>query len=185
MLVNRFRLVYPVPLLEKRAHERELGEASPPCARWSQGLSTAPDISECTILIVDDDPDDVFFSKRALKAAGFTNPVRVAGNGETAMDLLFGDQAIARQAEERIGLVLLDKRMPRLEGEAFLSRMKAETRLHSIPVIMLTGLADPSLADRVVAAGALACLQKPLDPEALRAALRAAPGEALCPSDPS
>ena len=142
-------------------------------------------IPTCTILIVDDDPDDVFFSRRALKAAGITNAIRVASNGETAINVLFGDQARKGDSAERIGLVLLDKRMPRLDGEALLQRMKAEPRLASIPVIMLTGLADVSLVERVRAGGALACLQKPLDVDELRAALESIPGETLCPSEAS
>jgi CheY-like chemotaxis protein len=147
--------------------------------------SGVSELSACTILIVDDDPDDVFFSKRALKAAGFDHPVLVAGNGEDAIELLFGDRHEAHRdpagdPTARIGLVLLDKRMPRLEGEALLWRMKADPRLAAIPVIMLTGLAEPALAARVVAAGALACLQKPLDAQALRAALGSLGEEARC-----
>ena len=184
-LAIRLWLVYPQGSLDMKGAGVSWGTRGSTSARWREGLPIAPNIPSCTILIVDDDPDDVFFSTRALRAAGFTNAIRVANNGEVAMNVLFGDQARGLAPAERIGLVLLDKRMPRLEGEALLRRTEAEPRLAAIPVIMLTGLADPALVVRVEAAGALACLQKPLDAEELRAVLRSLPGETLCPSEPS
>lgn len=84
------------------------------------------------ILLVEDDTIDVMTIKRAIKQVGIDNPLQVAANGEEALAYL------QELTHELPALVLLDINMPRMNGIEFLSAIKADARLRTLPVIMLT-----------------------------------------------
>ena len=137
-----------------------------------------------TILLVDDNPDDAWFSRRALKSARVANPVLHVDDGERACDLLFGRGEWAPPARvPDLGLVLLDLHLPRVTGLEILDRLRDDPGRSSLKVIMLSGAEEQERADIARAHGADGYLVKPLRSEPLRAAIQAAdwPGLVLSP----
>jgi CheY-like chemotaxis protein len=85
------------------------------------------------ILLVEDDDIDVMNVRRAFQRAHVTNALFVAGNGVEALEMLRG---VEIPADRR--LVLLDLNMPRMNGIEFLREVRADPRLRSLPVVVLT-----------------------------------------------
>ena len=121
------------------------------------------------ILLVEDDDDDVFLFKRALKMAKITNPVNVATDGRAAIDYL---SSAAQGADpERCPLpfiVFLDLKMPNVDGFEVLSWIRSQPSLESIVVVVLTGSNQPRDQQRAYALGARSYLVKPAKPEEIR-----------------
>lgn len=88
--------------------------------------------SSSPILLVEDDAVDVMTVKRALRELKVTNPLRVAINGEHALEQL------RDPAQPLPGLILLDLNMPRMNGIEFLTVAKADERMRRLPVVVLT-----------------------------------------------
>lgn len=110
------------------------------------------------LLLVDDNPDDVALTLRAFRLAGLTHPVVVAHDGCEALDYLCGcgDQALPK-------LVLLDLKLPRLDGMGVLKAMRSDPRTRLIPVLILTSsILDDDLV-ACYALGANSYLVKPID----------------------
>jgi CheY-like chemotaxis protein len=97
------------------------------------------------ILLVQDNPRDVDLTIRAFKKANITNPLKVARDGEEALDLVFAD--VNRGNLRRTLLILLDLNLPKISGLEFLRRIKAAEQTQDIPVIILT----LSIRDRDIA----------------------------------
>jgi CheY-like chemotaxis protein/plasmid maintenance system antidote protein VapI len=114
------------------------------------------------ILFVEDDPHDAEITMEALK--GITNRVQVVGDGQAALDFLFCQGAFARrQPSQRPQLILLDLRLPKIDGLEVLRRIKSVPETSSIPVVVLTGSdrdRDIQTSKRLGAAGYIA---KPVD----------------------
>lgn len=92
-----------------------------------------------TILLVEDNLDDVLITQKALEEARMVNTVHVARDGEEALNFLFhAGQYQDPSTSPRPGLILLDINMPRLNGVEVLARIKADPELRHIPVVMLT-----------------------------------------------
>jgi len=91
------------------------------------------------LLIVEDSPQDLELALRALKKANFTNKIHVARDGAEALDFIFGSGAHAgRKPEDAPRLILLDLKLPKVDGLEVLLRVKSDPRTRSIPVVMLT-----------------------------------------------
>ena len=88
------------------------------------------------ILLVQDNTRDVDLTIRAFKKANITNPLKVARDGEEALDLVFADAN--RGNLRRTLLILLDLNLPKISGLEFLRRIKAAEQTQDIPVIVLT-----------------------------------------------
>lgn len=116
-----------------------------------------------TFLIVDDNPDDFFATRRTLTLAGLDNPLLHLDSGEDALDYLRGQGAWAEQRPARPALILLDVNMPGMKGDEVLREIRRDPELRNLPVLMLTS----SNADRDVLAafqdGANAYLNKPVE----------------------
>jgi CheY-like chemotaxis protein len=87
------------------------------------------------ILLVEDNPNDIEITRRALQKGQLKNELTIARDGQEAIDLLFGragDPALLP------GLILLDLNLPRVDGREVLSRIKSDPELRRIPVIVLT-----------------------------------------------
>ncbi|PTL84748.1 response regulator [Vitiosangium sp. GDMCC 1.1324] len=92
-----------------------------------------------SILLVEDNPDDVDLTRRAFQRAGLTQPLDVAGDGVEALDYLFARGAYAHRAGEPLpSLVLLDLKLPLLDGHEVLQRIRADPRTRFLPVVILT-----------------------------------------------
>lgn len=91
------------------------------------------------ILLVDDNPMDVILTRDAFKEAKLKNKIMVANGGEEALDYLFGRNKFADRSEFPIpALVLLDLKMPGIDGFEVLRQIKTTEKLKRIPVIILT-----------------------------------------------
>jgi len=95
------------------------------------------------ILLVEDNPDDVFFMQYALKKAGISYPIHIAGDGHEAVDYLTGiDKYSDRQAFPLPTLILLDLKLPFLSGFEVLAWMREQPALRDLPVFILTGSSE-------------------------------------------
>ena len=92
-----------------------------------------------TILLVDDNEDDIFFSKHALREAQITNPYQTVTDGKEAIDYLSGAGKFADRTQFPLpGLMLLDLKMPRKTGFDVLQWVREQTHLRTLPIIILT-----------------------------------------------
>lgn len=91
------------------------------------------------ILIVEDSPQDLELTVRALRQSKVGNRLQVARDGAEALEYLFGGGAFPdRKVEDAPTLILLDLKLPKVDGLEVLIRIKADSRTRSIPVVMLT-----------------------------------------------
>jgi CheY-like chemotaxis protein len=91
------------------------------------------------VLLVEDSPQDLELTLRAFKKANLTNRVEVARDGVEAIEFLFCEGAHAgRKIEDGPKVVLLDLKLPKIDGMEVLRRMKSDPRTSSIPVVVLT-----------------------------------------------
>lgn len=91
------------------------------------------------ILLVEDNPDDEELTLRALKKNNIKNAVVVARDGQEALDYLFGTGKFAgRDATEPPTVVLLDLKLPKVDGLEVLKRIRADERTKLLPVVILT-----------------------------------------------
>ena len=91
------------------------------------------------ILIVEDNPLDLEMTLRGLRKANIVNQIHVARDGAEALEFLFCEGAYAhRRIEDAPRFVLLDLKLPKVDGLEVLARMKADERTRAIPVVMLT-----------------------------------------------
>ena len=92
------------------------------------------------ILLAEDEANDVFFMRRALKKADVQNPLFVAHDGQEAIDYLEGDGAYAdRKAYPLPGLLLLDLKMPGTDGFDLLRWVQSHAAFNSLPTVVLSG----------------------------------------------
>jgi two-component system response regulator len=88
------------------------------------------------VLLVEDNPDDEELTLRGLRRTNLTSPVDVARDGQEALDYLFGNHDQA--AKPLPVVVLLDLRLPRVDGFEVLKRIRAEEHTRRVPVVILT-----------------------------------------------
>jgi len=96
-------------------------------------------MNEIEILLVEDNPDDLEMSLHALRKAKIANRVQVARDGQEALDFIFceGDFA-GRKMEHAPRVILLDLKLPKVDGLEVLKRLKGDSRTRKIPVVILT-----------------------------------------------
>ena len=96
-------------------------------------------LEDVEILLVEDNPNDVELTLRAFRKQNLTNNIHVVKDGAEALDFMFGTGAYAhRHVENHPKVVLLDLKLPKVDGIEVLRRIKADARTRSIPVVMLT-----------------------------------------------
>jgi CheY-like chemotaxis protein len=124
-----------------------------------------------TILIADDDDGHAFLVEDNLRRAGLNTEFLRFSDGQELLDFLFG--RTKEPAFERNGhyLLLLDIRMPKVDGVTALQQIKADPDLRKLPVIILTTTEDPREVDRCHALGCNVYLHKPVSFDAFAHAL--------------
>lgn len=116
------------------------------------------------ILLVEDNRDDVELTVMALKESNITNPVVVARNGVEALDYLFGTGTHAgRNPADQPVVVLLDIKLPLLNGIDVLRRMRGDERTKRTPVVMLTSSDERSDIAATYDLGANSYVRKPVE----------------------
>jgi CheY-like chemotaxis protein len=90
------------------------------------------------ILLVEDDPKDVELTLTALEEYKLANEVIVARDGEEALDYLYRRGAFATRATDNPAVLLLDLKLPKVDGLEVLQQIKTDTKLKLIPVVVLT-----------------------------------------------
>jgi two-component system response regulator len=116
------------------------------------------------ILLVEDNPDDEALTLRALRRANVNNDIVVARDGVEALDYLFGTGAHAgRDTRALPQVMLLDLKLPRLDGLEVLRRVRADDRTRVLPVVILTSSNEE--CDRIegYTLGANSYVRKPVD----------------------
>jgi CheY-like chemotaxis protein len=116
------------------------------------------------ILLVEDNPDHEALTIRALKKAGLANPVVVAHDGAEALAFLFGTGGYAgRAVEDMPQVVLLDLKLPKVDGLEVLEKMRADDRFRYVPVVVLTSSDEETDLARSYKLGANSYIRKPVD----------------------
>ncbi len=119
--------------------------------------------TERVILLVEDDPDDERLTIRGLRKAGIANPIAVAHNGAEALEWLHGTGSHAgRDAAAPPAVVLLDLKLPKVDGLEVLRRVRAEERFHGLPVVVLTSSAEERDVVESYRLGANSYVRKPV-----------------------
>jgi two-component system response regulator len=115
------------------------------------------------ILLVEDNPDDVELTLRALSTHNLTNRIKVVSDGAEALDYLRPDDGEHPPADGYPKLVLLDLKLPRVGGLEVLRRLKASERTRLIPVVVLTSSREESDLVASYKYGANSYIVKPVD----------------------
>ena len=124
------------------------------------------------ILLVEDNPTDVELTLRAFKARNFANQVFVARDGAEALDFFFGDGSHPlRDIGVVPKVVLLDLKLPKVDGLEVLRRLKADERTRAIPVVILTSSREEPDIAAAYRLGANSYIVKPVDFEAFARAV--------------
>lgn len=91
------------------------------------------------IFLVEDNPEDVAITRRALERGEIRYHLEVAMDGQEALDILFGKEGRPRNTDSNLpDLILLDLNLPRLDGREVLKALKGDATLKRIPVVVLT-----------------------------------------------
>jgi CheY-like chemotaxis protein len=116
-----------------------------------------------TILLVEDNPDDVTLTLRAFEKNNVLNEVVVARDGVEALEHLFRSGTLGGPLPALPQVVLLDLKLPRLDGVEVLQRLRADERTRRLPVVILTSSAEEQDLVRSYDQGANSFIRKPVD----------------------
>ena len=121
-------------------------------------------MGERIILLVEDNPDDVALTLRALKKNNILNQVVVAEDGDKALEYLFGTGEFAgRNVKSLPAVVLLDLKLPKVDGLEVLRRLRADERTNLLPVVILTSSKEEQDVIAGYELGANSYIRKPVD----------------------
>ena len=124
------------------------------------------------ILLVEDNPDDAELTVRALRDARLANEIVVARDGAEAIDFLLGQGAHAgRDVAHTPAVVLLDLRLPKMNGLEVLRRLRDDERTRLVPVVVMTSSSEDEDMVRGYEAGANSFVRKPVSFDAFATAV--------------
>jgi CheY-like chemotaxis protein len=106
-----------------------------------------------TVLVIEDNPQNMYMMRFLLEKNGFT----VLGSTT-------GEQGIQQALQHKPDLILLDIQLPEMDGYEVAKIIKADTRICSIPIIVVTSFAMPGDRQQAIASGADGYIEKPIDP---------------------
>jgi CheY-like chemotaxis protein len=126
-------------------------------------------LEQATILLVEDEPNDVFFMERAFEQARLLNPLKIVHDGEQAIAYLKGEGHYADRTKFPFPfLMLLDLRMPRRNGFEVLEWLRAQPGIRRLLTVVLTSSKDAPDINQAYDLGANSYLVKPPKAEALK-----------------
>jgi len=122
------------------------------------------DIGTKIVLLVEDNPDDVELTLRSFKKNNIYNPMVVVKDGAEALDYLFGQGAYAgRDMSVMPSVILLDLKLPKVDGMEVLRRIRGDDRTKLLPVIILTSSREEQDLITSYKLGANSYVRKPVD----------------------
>jgi CheY-like chemotaxis protein len=124
-----------------------------------------------SLLLVEDNPNDVELTLSALKEARLANEIVVANDGEQALDYLLRQGRYAGRSTPNPAVILLDLKMPKVDGHEVLKQIRANRSLRLIPVVVLTSSREEKDLYSSYDKGANAYVVKPVDFEEFIAAI--------------
>lgn len=120
------------------------------------------------VLLVEDNPNDVELTLHAFKANNLTNEIKVVRDGAEALEFLFGPEGEATD----LHVILLDLKLPKVDGAEVLRQIKAHPRTRHIPVVVLTSSQEEADLVETYGLGANSYIVKPVDFEKFTEAIR-------------
>jgi CheY-like chemotaxis protein len=116
------------------------------------------------IVLVEDNPNDEALTLRALKKNNIANEIVVTRDGAEAIDFLFGQGAyIGRDRDQVISVVLLDLKLPKVDGLEVLKKLRENRKTRLLPVVVLTSSKEEQDMIRSYSLGANSYIRKPVD----------------------
>jgi len=112
---------------------------------------------DINILLVEDNPDDIELTLEAFKNNNLANKITVARDGEEALDIIFGNK------DKKPDIILLDLKLPKVDGLEILRRVKSDEDTRVIPVIILTSSKEESDLIKSYKLGVNSYIRKPVD----------------------
>jgi len=116
------------------------------------------------ILLVEDNPSDIGLTRRAFDKSRISNELVVAQDGQEALDYLFGTGEWAGKAPTELpAVILLDLKLPRVDGLEVLKRIRGDDRTKRVPVVILTSSREQQDTAECYDLGANSYIRKPVD----------------------
>ena len=125
------------------------------------------------ILLVEDNPEDLELAQRALRKANLANHIQTARDGAEALDYIFAEgEHSGRKVEDSPKVILLDLKLPKVDGLEVLKRLKSDPRTRAIPVVVLTSSKEQNDVVKSYHLGVNSYIVKPVNFEAFVAAVQ-------------
>lgn len=115
------------------------------------------------ILLVEDNPDDVELTVHALKRNNIVNPIEILRDGQEALDYLFYKGKYSSASHPLPNLILLDLKLPKVDGIEILERIKNDRKLKLLPVVVLTSSKEENDVIKSYDLGVNSYIRKPVD----------------------
>jgi two-component system, response regulator len=120
--------------------------------------------SEVDILLIEDNRDDAELALHALRRENLANNIFVARDGEEALEFIFCSGAFTQRSFDRPPkLILLDLKLPKVDGMEVLNRLKSDARTRTIPVVIMTSSKEERDLVKGYGLGVNSYIQKPVD----------------------
>lgn len=129
-------------------------------------------MSDKTILLVEDNPDDAMLTKHALAKTIWKNMLVIAGDGVEAQEYLQGNKSGGMNARPQPSLILLDLKMPRVNGLELLRKIRENAQTRFVPVVILTSSNEQQDIIDSYTLGANCYIRKPIDFEQFETIIR-------------
>jgi CheY-like chemotaxis protein len=130
-------------------------------------------VNEVEILLVEDNPNDIALTLRAFRKHNLSNRIHVVKDGEEALEFLFAEGRFSYRNVNRVPkVVLLDLKLPKVDGLEVLKKLKSDPRTRKIPVVILTSSKEDRDIQTSYDLGANSYIVKPVDFEKFMEATR-------------